>query len=209
MTRRVFDISQTIRPGIPVWPGDTAFKFAETWTIDDECPVNVGSLELSTHTGTHTDAPLHYDEGGLAMAEVPIDAYIGPCIVIDATGCKQVVRPEDIAAMTPDLVERVIFKTYKKFPHNGWDSDFTAVHPDTASYLAERGCKLIGLDSPSLDPEQSKTLDCHMRVRDLGLAVLEGLVLDSVEPGAFELIALPLKIAGADASPVRAILRAV
>lgn len=209
MTRLIYDISQTNRLGIPVWPGDTAFSFSETWKIDDECPVNVGSVTMSTHTGTHTDAPLHYDENGLAMADVPLNAYIGPCVVIDATDCQGLIKPDDIAAMTPPTLERVIFKTYRRFPVNGWDSDFTAVHPDTVSFLADRGCQLIGLDSPSLDPEQSKTLDCHIRVRDLGFAVLEGLVLDDVEAGEYELIALPLKLAGADASPVRAILRSL
>jgi len=204
---RIIDISQTLRSGLPVWPGDTAFAMSVHWSIGPACPVNVSSLTLSTHSGTHADAPLHYDAAGKDAAAVELTPYIGPCIVIDARHAKDVVQPADIADALPERVARVLIRTFDTFPRDHWPSSFKAIAPKTIDSLAARGCVLIGVDAPSLDPETSKSMDAHGRVRAAGMAILEGLVLDHVTPGSYELIALPLKIEGGDASPVRAVLR--
>lgn len=206
---RIWDISQTLRCGVPVWPGDTAFSADPHWVMDDGCPVNVGRFRLSTHTGTHADAPLHYDATGQAIAEVALDAYIGPCVLIDAVSASGLVQPQDIVDQLPERVERVLLRTFAQFPHESWVENFTAVAAETVELIAARGARLIGIDSPSLDPQDSKTLDAHQAVRRHRMAILEGLVLDAVPPGHYELIAPPLKLDNLDASPVRALLRSI
>lgn len=207
--RRIIDISQTLRPGLPLWPGDTAFAMSVQWSIGPACPVNVSRLTLSTHSGSHADAPLHYDAAGKDAAAVALSPYIGPCVVIDARGAGETVEPKDIADVLPERVARVLIRTFDHFPMAHWPTTFKAIAPATIDFLAARGCVLIGVDAPSLDPETSKTMDAHGRVRAAGLAILEGLVLDHVTPGVYELIALPLKIENGDASPVRAVLREI
>ena len=207
MTRRIWDISQPLRPALPVWPGDTAFQSAATWTHGDGSPVNVSAFTASTHTGAHADAPLHYDPSGKAIDEVSLDAYLGPCLLIDARACGALIEPDFIEARVPEGTERVLFRTYAAFPHEAWTPDFTAVHPASITALATLGARLIGLDSPSLDPQESKSMDAHLAVLRTDMRVLEGLVLDEPPPGDYELIALPLALQGLDASPVRAVLR--
>ncbi|MDF1767175.1 arylformamidase [Maricaulis sp.] len=204
---KLWDISQTLRAGLPVWPGDTAFACDEVWTIGPDCPVRVSRLTLSTHSGAHADAPSHYDPAGDDMAAADIAPYVGPCRLITAQGNSAHVRPEDIDWAIIGPAERVLIRTYSHFPHETWDSRFRAIHADTITALAAAGCRLVGLDSASLDPETSKTMDAHHAVKRHGMRILEGLVFDDVPDGAYELIALPLKIAGADAAPVRAVLR--
>jgi arylformamidase len=203
---RLRDISQPLRPDLPVWPGDTRLTLARTWAMGVDCPVNVASLTLSTHAGTHADAPLHYAPEGVAIDELRLEPYLGECLVLDLRGVDQI-RPEHLAGVDLAGVERVLFRTYDRFPHTHWRSNFTTIAPDAVALLAGVGVRLIGLDSPSLDPEDSKTLGAHQAVAAAGLRVLEGLVLDDVPAGRYELIALPLKLAGGDAAPVRAVLR--
>ncbi len=205
----LYDISPAVAPGFPVFPGDTPFAFRWSWQMGPTCPVNVSEITMSPHTGSHTDAPLHYDAGGASMAEVPLDAYLGPCRVIHAihpVGAGALVEPRHVEPHLAQLPPRVLLRTYAATPAD-WDSGFTAFAPATLELLAAQGVRLIGIDTPSLDPEQSKTLDSHQVVRRHGIAVLEGIVLDGVPAGDYELIALPLKWQGLDASPVRAVLR--
>jgi arylformamidase len=208
-TQRLWDISQRLRPGLPVWPGDTGFSAQRRWTIDAESPVNVSAFTLSTHSGAHADAPLHYDADGEAIDAVALTPYLGPCLLVDARGCGALIDPDFVAAHLPQGAARVLFRTYERFPHDRWDPEYTAVHPGAVELLAARGARLIGLDSPSLDPQDSKTMDAHLAVRRADMRVLEGLVLDAPPPGRYELIALPLPLAGLDASPVRAVLREI
>lgn len=203
--RRIWDISQGLRPRMPVWPGDTPFQQLQTWKMDDGSPVNVSALTLSTHCGAHADAPLHYQQGAADIANVDLQPYLGECLVVDARRFGELIEPEDV----PDLagVERVLFRTYDHFPHDKWVEQHRAIAPSTIEKLAKSGVKLIGMDGPSLDPQESKTMDAHRAVLAADMRVLEGLVLDNVPAGRYELIALPLPILGGDASPVRAILR--
>ena len=203
--RRVWDISQALRPGVPVWPGDTAFAQVGTWGMVDGSPVNVSALTMSTHTGAHADAPLHYAADAPDIASVDLAPYLGECLLVDARGAGPLIAPEHL----PDLAgaERVLFRTFAAFPHHEWAVETTAIAPETIDALAAAGVRLVGLDGPSIDPQTSKTMDAHLAVLRHDMRVLEGLVLDAVPPGRYELIALPLAIVGGDASPVRAVLR--
>jgi arylformamidase len=207
-SRHLWDISQPLRVGLPVWPGDTAFAARRTWILDESTPVNVAAVTFSTHSGAHADAPLHYDPEGRSIDQVDLTPYLGRCQVIDARGCGPLIGPQQVEEVG-EGVERVLYRTYERFPHDVWLHAFTAVHPAAIEALAARGVRLIGLDSPSLDPEDSKTMDAHHAIRRADMRVLEGLVLDDVPPGEYELIALPLPLTGLDASPVRAILRSL
>lgn len=206
-SRRMWDITPPVSDATPVWPGDTPFRHEPAWQLDDQCPVNVGRITMSPHTGAHADAPLHYCANGAPIGDVPLDAYIGACRVIHCIGSAPRVAPHHIEHALQDVPARVLLRTYARAPLGAWDSAFCAVAPETIALLASRGVKLIGIDTPSLDPETSKTMDAHHAVRDHQLAILEGIVLDDVPAGDYELIALPLRLATLDASPVRAILR--
>lgn len=202
----LLDISPVISPALPVWPGDTAFHAETTWKIEDGCPVKVSRITLSTHTGAHCDAPAHYDPAGASIDAVDLDSYIGACRVIDCIGVRRV-EPHHVAHALRDVPPRVLLRTYAMAPRNEWDAAFAHVAAETIALLAQHGVTLIGIDTPSLDPQESKTMDAHQAVRTHGMAILEGIVLDDVEANDYELIALPLKLAGMDASPVRAVLR--
>lgn len=205
MSRRLRDISQTLRPALPVWPGDTAFSFERSWRMEDGSPVNVGRMGMSTHSGTHADAPLHYAPDASDIASLALDPYVGECLVVDARGAGALVEPEDL----PDLrgATRVLLRTFDSFPHDEWRPGFAAIAPATIRHLAAAGVVLIGTDAPSVDPQESKSIDAHRAVLAADMRILEGLVLDDVPPGRYELIALPLKIAGGDAGLCRAVLR--
>ncbi|PCI58893.1 MAG: arylformamidase [Kordiimonadales bacterium] len=205
--RKIYDISQTIRPDIPVWPGDTPFSLKPTWTIGGDSPVNVSEMTLSTHTGSHADSRLHFDTKGVDCASTALDPYIGEALVVDLSAkVGRAVLAEDLSSL-PARVERVLLKLFPKFPHDGWDPEFPGISVEAIELLQSKGCVLIGTDVPSLDHQNSKELDAHFAVDAAEMAILEGLVLDDIPEGSYELIALPLKIEGADGSPVRAILR--
>ena len=203
--RRIWDISQTLRPDLPVWPGDTAFGFERTWKMEDSSPVNVARMTMSTHSGTHADAPLHYAADGLDAAGMDLSPYVGECLVIDARGVSNEIDIGDLPHI--DSADRVLFRTWDRFPHDQWRSDWLPIAPETVEWLALQGVRLIGTDAPSVDPQDSKTMAAHLAVLDHDLRILEGLVLDDVPEGRYELIALPLKVAGGDAGLCRAILR--
>ena len=207
--RRLWDISQPLSASLPVWPGDTAFSTQRRWTIgEDGSPVTVSALTLSTHSGAHADAPMHYDAAGAAIADVDLSPYLGACRVVDARSCAPAIGAAFVEALDA-LPPRVLFRTYARFPHMAWRADFVTVEADAIAALAARGVRLVGVDSPSIDPEASKTMDAHHAVAAADMRILEGLVLDDVPPGDYELIALPLKLVGLDASPVRAVLRSL
>jgi arylformamidase len=212
MPQTLFDISAPIGPDTPVWPGDTPVTLERVWKMEAGSPVNVGRMTLSPHTATHADAPLHYDQHGDAIGAVSLDVYIGECVVIAIEPKASHIGIGEIESALLDaqlqLSPRVLIRTYAKAPVAKWDSDFAAISADAIDWLAERGVRLIGVDTPSLDPQESKTMDAHHRVRAHKMAILEGLILDGVSNGTYELIALPLKLTTLDASPVRAILRA-
>lgn len=204
---QIYDISQTLRIDLPVWPGDTPFRLQRTWAIGPGIPVNVSALTLSTHSGSHADAPFHYDAAGCTIDAVDPQTYLGPAQVVDGRGTNGVITSDHILPQVMDGTERVLIRSYDAAPLERWDDNFAAIDAALIDALSARGVRLIGVDTPSLDAQSSKTMDAHLAVSRHGMAILEGLVLDAVPFGLYELIALPLKIAGADSSPVRAILR--
>lgn len=205
MSRRIWDISQKLHPKLPVWPGDTAFEQARTWQMEAGSPVNVSALTLSTHTGAHADAPLHYGAAAPDIASVDLAPYLGECLVIDARGAGDLIEVADLPHL--HSADRVLFRTFDAFPHEEWAEQTTAIAPEAIEWLGVQGVRLVGIDGPSIDPQDSKAMDAHKAVLKHDIRVLEGLVLDDVPAGRYELIALPLPIVGGDASPVRAILR--
>ncbi len=206
---RIWDISPPVHAGSPVFPGDTPYQQQWAASIGPGCPVNVSTLTLSPHVGAHADAPLHYDPTGEPVGALDLTPYLGPCRVIHAMGCGALVRWEHLSHALVDLPPRVLVRTYTRVPVDHWDPALAAYAPDTVERLAAMGVRLIGIDTASIDPAASKTLDSHQTIRRHGLRVLENLVLDDVPEGDYELIALPLKLMTADASPVRAILRSL
>ena len=207
--KSLWDISPPVHAGAPVFPGDTAY--AQQWvaSIGPGCPVNVSAITLSPHVGAHADAPLHYDPQGLPIGEVPLETFICRCRVVHAIGVGPLIRPEHLAHALQDLPPRLLVRCYERMPQTRFDEQLPAFAPDTIERLADLGVRLIGIDSASIDPADSKTLDSHQVIRRRGLRVLENLLLDEVPEGDYELIALPLKLSTADASPVRAVLRSL
>jgi arylformamidase len=223
--RTVWDISPPIAPGTPVFPGDTPYSQQWTAQIGPGCPVNVSAVTMSAHLGAHADAPLHYSaaDDALPIGAVSLDPFLGPCRVIHVIAADadrsevrpRLITPEDLnhaiaggPPLLPVLPPRVLVRTYARSP-GVWDPQFAAFAPKTIAWLASLGVTLVGIDTPSVDPADSKTLDSHQQLLAHQMRVLENLVLDDIAAGDYELIALPLKLLDADASPVRAVLRSL
>ncbi len=204
---QIYDISQTLREGIAVWPGDQPYHYEWTMRIRDGAACNVCAVTMSTHTGTHIDAPLHFDESGPDVATIPADCFVGPARVVEVQ-VKECITAADLRLLPIQGVSRLLFKTCRagtasREPGPG----FIYLSGDGAEYLGGHGLLLVGTDAPSVDAYDSKTLTSHRILRQHQVAILEGASLESVPPGDYELICLPLKLAGLDGSPVRAILR--
>ena len=207
---RIWDISPLVAPDAPIFPGDEPYALRWTARLSPGCPVNLSALTMSPHVGAHADAPLHYANDAPAIDAVDLAPYLGPCRVIHAVACGPLIRIEHLqqTVQMGDLPSRVLVRCCAR-ADTVWNPDFTAFAPETLEWLAAQGVRLVGIDTPSVDPADSKTLDAHQRLLRLDLRVLENLVLDEVPEGDYELIALPLKLAGACASPVRAVLREI
>jgi arylformamidase len=207
---RLWDISPPLHGGSPVFPGDARYQQHWAARLGPGCPVNVSTLTLSPHTGAHADAPLHYDADGAPIGALDLEPYLGPCRVVHAIGCGALIDWQHVAhAIDAALPPRVLVRTYARMPIAHWDGALAGFAPATVERLADLGVLLIGIDTASIDPADSKSLEAHQVVRRRKLRVLENLVLDEVAEGDYELIALPLKLITADASPVRAVLRAL
>lgn len=206
-TPRLWDISPAVGAHSPVFPGDTPFRAEPTARIGPDVPVNLTRLTMSPHTGAHADAPLHYSSDGASAAELELAPYLGPCRVVHAVDPGPLVEWRHVADALADPPPRVLVRTYAAAPTDRWDPDLTAFHPDLLERLAGLGVRLVGIDSASADPADSKTLDAHRVLLRQDMRVLENLVLDDVPPGDYELLALPLRLVDVDAAPVRAVLR--
>jgi arylformamidase len=202
----LYDLSPTIRPETPVWPGDTPFQSRLSWSIADGASVNLSAITTTPHLGSHADAPFHTEPRGEGMAEMPLDRYLGPCRVLRVPP-QPLIEPRHLEGIDLSNPRRLLFKSESVRDRRSFPERFTALSPEAAAFLAEKGILLVGMDTPSVDPFDSKTLDAHHALFRGGVAILEGLVLDGVPEGVYELIALPLRLAGLDASPVRAVLR--
>jgi arylformamidase len=203
---KIFDISRRLENGMPVWPGDTPFHYEVSWPMEDSGSVNVGCLNLSTHSGTHVDAPYHFDNDGKKIIELDLELYIGPVRVIDMQG-KESIGAEDVKDIDLEGFERVIFRTLSWKNPSKFPDKIPHIEASLGPFLAERGIRLIGVDVPSVDPIDSKDLPGHHSLNENGVHILESVILDHIDPGDYELIALPLPLVHGDGSPVRAILR--
>jgi len=202
---KIHDISMLLNKETAEWPGDTPFEFQVNWSKEESGSVNVGKLITSTHIGTHIDAPFHFDEHGEKVHELSLENYVTEALVIHVDGKNHIYR-KDIEKIEVGHAKAVLFRTSawdnrKKFPESIPSFDL-----DIVEWMVEQGIILFGVDLPSVDSINSKDLPMHHALNGAGRYILEGLVLDNVEEGSYELIALPMKIEGADGSPVRAIL---
>jgi arylformamidase len=203
----IIDISQPIRPGMAQFPGDAAYQESATFTIGPACPVNVARISMSTHCGSHADAPLHYDAHGASIGALDLEPFIGPCRMIDARAPGPLCLPEHIAHALDGVPPRVLLRLAEQVDPRVWLAGFRALSAAVIEKLAAAGVVLIGVDTPSIDPETSRGLPAHMAAKLADIRILENLALSQVEPGDYELIALPIDLADLDAAPVRAVLR--
>jgi arylformamidase len=203
----LIDISPPLRVGMGVFPGDAAYQVSQTFTIGPGCPVNVGSIAMSTHCGAHADAPLHYDARGASIDKLELGDFIGPARVIDARGAGPLCQFEEIASALDGAPPRLLFRLMERPDPMLWPTGFRALAAEAIEQMAARGTRLIGVDVPSVDPETSKDLPSHMACNRHDIRIVENLMLADVAPGDYELIALPLKLQGLDAAPLRAVLR--
>lgn len=191
-----------------VWPGDQAYYHFWTSEMRQGAAANVSAILLSVHTGTHADAPLHFIPNGLSIDNIPLEVFVGPAVVVDCSNV-DVISPDVVEDRLKDVaqVQRVLFRTRSSLRDNfAWVVDFPYFLPETIDLLAERSVVLIGTDAPSVDPFDSEDLPVHHRLSEKGIVNLENLLLKDVEPGSYQLFALPLKLEGLDGAPVRAIL---
>ena len=203
---KIFDISPYISSSTAVFPGDTQFQRNELMSTQDGDHLSLSFIKTTLHIGAHTDAPNHYHKNGLDIASRDINYYLGECQVIEV----KLKKKERITSRHIENIKvtapRILFKTNSYTNPDQWTSDFNSLSAGLVDYLAKKNVKLIGIDTPSVDPSDDKNLESHLAIYQHDMAILEGITLSEVKPGQYKLIAIPLKIKGADASPVRAIL---
>ncbi|MEX0909653.1 MAG: cyclase family protein [Gemmatimonadaceae bacterium] len=216
MTRepRLYDISITVNRDTPEWPGDTAFSSQWSTTISGGDSVNVSAMTSSAHVGTHADAPLHVRDGWPGSHELPLDAFYGRAIVVDMTGTDGEITLELLAAnISGDLAERItqsprlLLKTGRTVAAGQFPDEWPTLSEECARALLGYGARMLGVDCPSVDARESKSLPVHHMLFSGNACLLENLDLRRVPAGDFELLAFPLKLMGMDAAPVRAVLR--
>lgn len=199
----IIDISVPVSPSTVSWENESIPVIERVSSIEAGDGYNLSRLAFSTHTGTHVDAPLHFIEDGGSSDELPLDALIGPALVIGARDIKEEIGAELVERELPADCERVLFSTRNSelWDQPSFSSDFVGISPRAASLLIERGVRLVGIDYLSVGvPETHRELLSH------GVVVLEGLDMRAAAAGRYRLVCLPLRIAGADGAPARAVL---
>ncbi|MDH5162626.1 arylformamidase [Heyndrickxia oleronia] len=204
----IIDISQPLTNSIAVWPGDTPFSYEVAVTKEESGSVNIGKVTMSTHTGTHIDSPFHFDNKGKKIKDLDLSIYVGPALVIDVSNY-HCIGAEELQSYNLNNFTRILLKTHTTNRADIFPTSIPYLHPNIGPFLQKRGIQLIGVDVPSVDPLDSKELEAHHALFENGVHILENIVLEDVEPGGYELIAVPLSIQEADGSPVRAILRSL
>lgn len=218
----LIDITHTVSQHLKVFPGDTAFSRDILMDMARGDHITLSTIRSTVHLGTHADAVSHYGRDGATMEAMPLDLYLGPCRVIDVTdrasvsrsarlvpsGARRRVSIADLGDAPIDA-ERVLLRTDSAIDPQRWHEHFLGLEPALVDHLADRGARLIGVDTPSVDTADSKDLPAHARCLARGVAIVEGLALARVHPGRYEFIGLPLKLDGCDASPIRAVLRTI
>jgi arylformamidase len=208
MAQRIYDITRTLSPSIAVWPGDAPFS-VEVWTdMDEGAAANVTTLTISSHCGTHVDAPYHFVNDEISMEQVPLDIHIGPATVVTVERQAGPLTVADFPDLDWDRVERLLVHSVASdHPIDQFLAEYVYPSPELADFMGGKGVILFGSDAASMDTVDSDTMSNHRALQRNGIFILENLALAGVPDGEYELIALPLKIKGGDGSPVRAILR--
>jgi arylformamidase len=202
------DISVAVRPGTPEWPGDTPYSCRWTWAKAQGATVNVSAITMSPHVGTHADAPLHVHDGWPGSHELPLEPFNGRALVVDVGGFDGEISIDDLTRLTGDRpVERLLLKTGRSIAGGAFPRGWPALTESCVRTLIGRGLRLLGVDAPSVDDRESKTLPVHHMLFGGGAFNLENLDLRRVTPGEYELIAFPVRFMSLDAAPVRAVLR--
>jgi arylformamidase len=200
----LIDVSVTIRPRMPIYPGNPGVRIALAQSLERGDPANVARLDLGAHTGTHVDAPRHFLPDGAGAERLDLDAFVGPCVVADAMAARGAIDEAAVAALDlPVGADRVLLRTpnSRLWERDEFSPDFVGLDAGGAATLIERGARLVGIDYLSIgDPDAHRALLGH------DVAVVEGLDLRAVAPGAYLLVCLPLRIEGADGAPARAVL---
>ncbi|PGM67487.1 arylformamidase [Bacillus cereus] len=207
-TSQWIDISQPLNNDIATWPGDTPFSYEVSWSKKDSGSVNVGKLTMSIHTGTHIDAPFHFDNDGKKVLDLDIDVYVGSVRIIDVSGLESIGKKE-LETINLEGIERLLLRTSSHGKAQEFPEEIPYLRADIAPFLSSKGIRLIGVDVPSVDPLDDKELAAHHQLFKHGIHILENVVLDDVVDGDYELIALPLALTDADGSPVRAVIRPI
>lgn len=207
---KVYDISLTLKPELPVWPGDPRICMERIQKIENGDPVNVTRVDFAVHAGTHVDAPVHWLPGTNGVDKLPLEALVGPALVVELPDSVELITAEVLAGENlPTTVERILFKTrnstYWSKPELEFQTNFVAVDAGAAQELLKRGVKLVGIDYLSVAPFDYSRLT-HEILLGEGVVLLEGVNLTGVKAGWYELYCLPIKLAGADGAPARTIL---
>lgn len=203
----LIDISPEVDERFATFPGDEPYRRVVTKDMARGDDYTLSYIHTTVHVGAHADAPIHYHPEGVGIGERSLDYYLGPCQVVRVRAERgRRLVPSDIGARIE--APRVLIATGSHPDPRQWRDDFNSLSPELVDWLHGQGVMLVGIDTPSVDPADSKQLEAHQAVFRREMALLEGLALDRAQPGRYELIALPLKLMGADASPVRAVLRA-
>jgi arylformamidase len=206
--RILHDITPIVSEALAVWPGDTPPTREVLLDMKTGANLTLSSLHATVHLGAHADAPSHYGAEAPSIESRPLEPYLGPCQVVRFPVERGARLPAE-ALPDPVRAERVLFATGTYPDPNRFNDDFAALSPELIARLHDAGVRLVGIDTPSVDPFASKELESHRACLERDMAILEGVVLDAVPEGLYELVALPLKLAAFDASPVRAVLRAL
>jgi arylformamidase len=211
---KIWDISRTLSDDLAEWPGDEPFHFRLTRKIAEGQSVNLGAIGMSVHNGTHADARFHFDTNGESIEKAPLEIYLGRAAVIDLTEAfsqskeKHLITVEDLQPHSEEIAEsaRLLVKTGRWGDSAIFPNQIPVIAADVPSWLQKNGVKLLGLDLPSVDEIDSKSLQNHHALAGAGIAIVESLNLSGVAPGIYNFAALPLKIAGGDGAPMRAVL---
>ena len=211
---KIWDISRTLSNDLAEWPGDEPFHYRLTNEIAKGGSVNLGAITLSVHNGTHADARFHFDPKGDSIEKAPLDIYVGRATVVDLTQSfarskqKHLITAEDLKPHAEDIAatSRLLVKTGRWSDSTVFPNQIPVIAADVPAWLQKNGVKLLGLDLPSMDDIDSKSLQNHHALARAGIAIVESLDLSGVPPGIYNFAALPLKIAGGDGAPVRAVL---
>jgi arylformamidase len=211
---KIWDISRTLSNDFAEWPGDEPFCYRLTNEIAKGASVNLGALSMSVHNGTHADARFHFDTNGDSIEKAPLDPYFGRATVVDLSQSfsrskeKHLITREDLRPYAEDIAatSRLLVKTGRWSDSTVFPDRIPVIAADVPAWLQKNGVKLLGVDLPSMDEVDSKSLQNHHALARAGIAIVESLDLSGVAPGIYSFAALPLKIADADGAPVRAVL---